>query len=158
MKMLSCVCNVQYKMPQSTHESNGCPYSLRPMVFIYNVNHETSIFTWLKELTNTSKECGTKNILYYTPSKPWIMIALRTKQIPNKGNAVGRILRCAYENRIYIHSHTHTHIYIYIYIYIGLLKAINFEASHYILFTSSILHSLYRAQIIFYLRPPHQIP
>jgi len=39
--MLRCDHNVQHKMPQGTHESNGCPYPLWYVVLIYNGNRET---------------------------------------------------------------------------------------------------------------------
>jgi len=38
--------NVQWNMPQRTHESNKCSYSLRYMVLIYNGNRETNEFTY----------------------------------------------------------------------------------------------------------------
>jgi len=44
LKMLGCVRNIHYNIPQRTHGSNGCPHSLCSMVFIYNDNLETKYF------------------------------------------------------------------------------------------------------------------
>jgi hypothetical protein len=49
--MLGCERNVQYKKPQGTQESNGCPYPLWSMVLIYNGNCETTLLDAKKSLT-----------------------------------------------------------------------------------------------------------
>jgi hypothetical protein len=68
LKTLCYVRKVVYKMPQGTHESNGCPYPLWSMVLIIMAIVKQTIFTWMQELADASEECETKNILYFSPT------------------------------------------------------------------------------------------
>lgn len=112
--MLGCDPKAQYKMSQVTLESSGCPYPLSYVIQIYSGNRGTKEFTWMKGLTDTSKKRGTANILFYSPSRPWIYIAVRTKHTPSKGNAFGHTPHWAYKNHLHTQTLTHTHTYFYI--------------------------------------------
>ena len=63
--MLGCLCNVLCKMPQGTHENNGCLYPVWHMVIIYNGNRETNEFTWMNELMTLQKNVELL-IFYFT--------------------------------------------------------------------------------------------
>ena len=99
-----------------------------------------NIFTCMKELTDTSKECGATNIICYSLSQYGILIAISIKQTPNKGKTFGHITQSEHKNHIRKHKQTRTCMQL------GLTKAINYENLQYILFTSSLLPSLSQVQ------------
>jgi hypothetical protein len=108
-----------------------------------------NVFTWIEEYTLQIKWNYRCCIL---PNHRWIPFAVRIEQTPNKGNAFGRISPCTHKS--HIHKYTKpTNKFLF-----DLMKAANYEALHYILFSSFQIPYIWNTQIIYCLRPIHQIP
>jgi len=71
-----------------------------------------NIYSCLQALTETSKEFGNINILYYSPSQHWILITICIKRNPNKGNASGHMSQCVQIKTTFIDIYKHAYIYI----------------------------------------------
>jgi len=71
---------------------------------------------------------------------------------PNNGKAFGHIPHCAYKTihtHTHTHTHTNTHTRTHICTWMVLMKATNYEALCYVLYTTYLLPSLSHTQIIF---------